>query len=174
MLPIESPRWGDLAQAFGSAEDVPRLLSALGEMDEPARRELWLGLWATLWRDGQVFSASFAALPHLVTFAGRVSAAERARALHLVGAIAVGRERPDAPPMPPDLAAAYDEGIARIPALIAAAMGEPWDADTTQVLAGVLAIAKGHRGFGNAVLALEPLMTCPVCGELHTAPGWGR
>jgi hypothetical protein len=119
-----------------------------------------------------VFTASYAAAPHLVAFAARVPAAERARALHLVAAIEVGRRADVAPAVPDDLADGYRDAVARVPALVGACIEEPWDAGTTQALAGVLAIAKGHPHFGNTILSIEPLVACPVCGAMHAPAGW--
>ena len=174
MLPLDDDaRWRALSQAFGSAEDVPRLLAHLDLVDDRTRRELWLGLWGTLWRDGAAFTASYAAVPHLVAWAATREATECARALHLVGAIALARGHHGSPPLPGDLAAAYDDAIARVPEIVASRVAEPWDPDTTQVMASLLAIAKGHPGFGGAALQLEPIVTCPVCGDTHPPPGWG-
>ena len=173
MIPLDSPRWRELRQAYGSAEDIPRLLEHLPLVDDDGRRELWLGLWGTLCRRGDVYDASYAAVPHLVAFAATRPAAERARALHLVGAVEVGRRlAPGAPPLSPDLADAYHAALAEVPALVAGCAGEEWDADTAQVLAATIAIAKGYPRMGNVALHIEPMMSCPVCGAAHPPPGW--
>ena len=172
MLPLESDRWRELAQAYGAAQDIPRLIAHLDQVDDAVRRELWFGLWSTLCHRGEVYSASYAAVPHLVAFAARHSAAGAARALHLVGAIEVGRLTPGSAAVPPDLAAAYREALREVPAIVAARVVEPWDRDTVQTLCGVLAIAKGHPRFGNAALELEPMVACPVCDATHPPAGW--
>lgn len=172
MLTLESARWGELEQAYGSAEDIPRLLASLGSAGDAERGELWFGLWGTLCREGEVYTASYAAAPHLVAFAGEGSAARAAEALHLVGAIDAGRVTAGAPPVPDDLLPPYRDALREVPRLIAARAEEPWDADTTQVLSAVLAIAKGHPRFGNAALQLEASMRCPICRAAHATAGW--
>ena len=172
MLDLESPRWGELEQAYGSAEDIPRLLAHLERTDERERRELWFGLWSTLCRDGEVYSASYAALPHLVAFATRRRAAAGAEALHLAGGIEVGRLSEGAPPLPEDLASGYERALGEVPRLIAGWIDERWEPDTVQVLASVLAIAKGHPRFGAAALLLDAAVSCPVCGASHPPAGW--
>src|SRR4051812_41010928 len=107
MLDLDSPRWAQLKQAYGTAEDVPRLLAFLDEAGDRERGELWFGLWSTLCRDGEVFSASYAAVPHLVAFAARRNAARGAESLHLVGAIEVGRLSAGGPGVPEDLFDGY-------------------------------------------------------------------
>ena len=174
-LPLASGRWRELAQAYGPADDVPRLLELLELLDAVGDREraaLWFGLWSLLCHDGAVYSASYAAVPHLVAFAERWPLGERAQALHLVGAVEAGRHDPGAPPLPSDLVRAYHTALARVAPLVARSVAEPWDADSAQVMAGVLAIAKGHPRFGRAALALEPVVTCPVCGSPHAPAGW--
>jgi hypothetical protein len=172
MLDLEDPRWGELEQAYGTAEDIPRLLAHLPGLDERARGELWLGLWSTLCRDGDVYSASYAAVPHLVAFAARQSVAAGAESLHLVGAIEVGRLSAGAPGMPSDLGDDYRGALGQVPRLIAEWAAEPWGPDTAQVLSAVLAIAKGHPRFGAAALLLEPAVVCPLCGGSHAPAGW--
>ena len=173
MLELDSPRWGELTQAYGTAEDIPKLLVHLAGAGDGERRELWFGLWSTLCHQGEVYSASYAAHPHLVRLAGGGwPAAWAAEALHLVGAIEVGRATPGSPPVPEDLAEAYRDAMRAVPAIVAARVGEPWSADTTQVLTAVLAIAKGHIRFGNAALLLESAVECPVCGASHAPAGW--
>lgn len=172
MLELESPRWRELRQAYGTAEDIPRLLEVLDRANDEERRELWFGLWSTLCHQGDVYSASYAALPHLVRLAGGWGAERAAEALHLAGAIEVGRVTPGSPALPEDLADAYREGMEELPRVVAARIAEPWSADTTQVMSAVLAIAKGHVRFGNAALMLESSVECPVCGAAHVPPGW--
>ena len=172
MLPLDGPRWQELAQAYGPANDIPRLLDALERVSDLERPELWFGLWATLCSGGRVYSAAYAAVPHLVGFAERRPLADRVQALHLVGAVEAGRRHEHAPALPFDLTGAYEEAVARVAPLIARSVGEPWDADTAQVLAGVLAIVKGHPQFGMAALSLEPVVVCPACGTAHPPAGY--
>lgn len=172
ILDLDSPRWGELRQAFGTAEDIPKLLRLLGDVEEGTRRDVWYGLWGTLCREGEVHSASFAAVPHLVEYARGRPPALGAEAMHLVGAIEIGRLADGAPAVPEELAAGYRSALAELPMLIAGWAGEAWDADTTQVLSAVLAIAKGHPRFGAAALLLEPSVVCPICGSAHAPAGW--
>jgi hypothetical protein len=169
MLPLASDAWGGLRHAFGTAEDVPRLIEHLPMVSEAQRRELWFGLWHLLWREGSAYPASVAAVPHLVSFAATVGAAERAVALHLAGAIVTA---PVEGEVAPSLVQALREATVRIPSLVCGCLDEPWAPDTTQVMCAVLAIAKGHAALGGAVLALEAATECRVCGSTHPTAGW--
>lgn len=172
-LSLESPRWRELTQAYGTAEDIPALIAYLDLAGEEERGEIWFGLWSTLCHQGDAYSGSYAAVPHLVAYAAPPRPpAECARALHLVGAVEIARIGDRGPSLPDDLADAYRDALAAVPAIVAAHVGAAWDADTTQIFAGVLAITKGHPRFGNAALSLEPLLACPECDASYPPPGW--
>ncbi|WP_211371792.1 hypothetical protein [Marilutibacter maris] len=67
MLNLDSPRWSELQHAYGSAADIPGRLRELRDMPEAkGDSEPWFGLWSALAHQGDVFPASFAALPHVV------------------------------------------------------------------------------------------------------------
>lgn len=173
-LALGSPRWRELAQAYGGAEDVPRLVEHLALVDADERRQLWFGLWSTLCPRGEPFDAAYAAVPHLVAFVrdGSHGAAECARALHLVAAVELGRLRPGAVPVPADLTPAYRAALAALPAAVGAVLAERWDDDTTQILVSALALAKGHARLGGAALGLGEAIACPACGTAVPTPGW--
>ena len=68
MLSLDSPRWGELEHAYGSAEDVPALLVALLACPKSeGQREPWFSIWSALAHQGDVYSASFAAVPHVIS-----------------------------------------------------------------------------------------------------------
>jgi len=67
MLSLESPRWSELTHAYGCASDIPALLRQLMAVsDANADEEPWFTLWSALAHQGDVYSASFAAVPHVV------------------------------------------------------------------------------------------------------------
>ena len=65
MIELKSPRWSKLRQAYGAATDVPDLLQRLADGD---REAIW-ELYATICHQGTVYSASYAAVPHLAKIA---------------------------------------------------------------------------------------------------------
>lgn len=67
MLNLESPQWAELEHAYGSASDIPILLKQLvGFPTSKGTSEPWHSLWSSLAHQGDVYSASFAAVPHVV------------------------------------------------------------------------------------------------------------
>jgi hypothetical protein len=83
-IDFDSPDWGKLADAFGSAACIPALLERLQTQDLDALDELY----TRICHQGSVYSASFAAFPRLVQIAKSSDVIKfRADILSLVGAI---------------------------------------------------------------------------------------
>lgn len=67
LLSLDSPRWSTLHHAYGVASDIPELLRDLESLpDANGESEPWFSLWSALAHQGDVYSASFAAVPHVV------------------------------------------------------------------------------------------------------------
>jgi hypothetical protein len=155
-LDLASPRWAELLQAHGSAEDIPRLLEALAMIEgERERAELWFGIWATLCPDGQVYSAAYAAVPHLLAITERKQLDERVAAMHVVAAVEVARHQPGAPAVPDDLVMAYALAIESLPLRVVQMTAAKWDAVSAQILAAALLVGKRQPALARAVLALD-------------------
>lgn len=88
--------WSRLKHAYGSASDLPRLFDEIG--DPELAEVAWDELWASLYHQGSVYTASFAALPVLTDIAtgGRPSGRKpsgRRQALGLAGRIVVEEQQ---------------------------------------------------------------------------------
>jgi hypothetical protein len=67
MLLLQSPQWSELKHAYGSAKNIPALLQQLeGFPTSEGTNEPWFTLWSSLCHQGDIYSASFAAVPHIV------------------------------------------------------------------------------------------------------------
>jgi hypothetical protein len=78
------PNWKELKHAYGSAEDIPEIISAL--TPDP-RSSAWDDLWSRVCHQGTTYSASPAVLPFLLSLASNWNAANRAMPLALAGSI---------------------------------------------------------------------------------------
>ena len=155
MLAFDSPRWRELTQAHGTAEDIPRLLDALATTDDvQGRTELWFGLWATLCPNGRLHDAAYAAVPHVLAITREMGAAERGAAMHLAAEVETLRHDGMAPPIPHDLVPAYALVIESLPSLVAEMATVPWDAELGQVMAAALLAGKRQPALARAILAL--------------------
>jgi hypothetical protein len=170
MLSLDSPRWAELMQAYGTAEDVPRLLEALACIGrEEARAEVWFALWRTLHRPGEVFTASYAAAPHLLAIGAGFGLRERAQAVHLLTRIETSRREPSSAPIPGDLVEAYALAVDSLPELVAAVAAEPWPPDVAQIFAAAMLAGKRQLELARGVLELGRTLTCPTCGTHYVA-----
>lgn len=108
--------WGALPHANGAAADIPPLLRAARSAPPPAsyKDEPWYSLWSALCHQGDVYWASYAALPELVDVAVTRQDAGRGEAILLAASIELARHSEFAPEMPPQLAEAYDRALDRV------------------------------------------------------------
>ena len=106
--------WSELTHAYGPATDIPGLLGAL--RTAPAQRkytdEPWFSLWSTLCHQGDVYTASYAALPELVKIAADREPGVAVECLHLAALIELERHKATAPAIPEHLRVAYDNALA--------------------------------------------------------------
>lgn len=155
MIPLDSPRWAELAHAFGTAEDIPRLLEALAVMEgERERAELWFGVWATLCPEERSVTAGYAAAPHLLAIAERHGELEQVTSLHVVATIEMNRHVAGSPSIPADVLESYALAIESLPRRVAALIEQPWDASSAQVLTAALLVGKRQPVLARAVLGL--------------------
>jgi len=105
--------WKSLQHAYGPATDIPALLdqAKTAEPSDDYRAEPWYSLWSSLAHQGDVYSASYAAVPELIALAGSRTDSAGIETLLLAASIELDRQSPSAPPIPPDLRSAYDAAL---------------------------------------------------------------
>src|SRR5262245_26715391 len=101
MIPLDSGRWLELRDAYGSAAGIPSILRAIAA--GKATDEEWGELWSRTYHQGNIFEASYAIVPHLVNIA-RDPAQTRWDLLALPAAVEVARLRGAGPRVSSDLA----------------------------------------------------------------------
>ena len=153
MLDVTSPRWRELTQTYGTAEDIPRLLDALATHEyEAERQELWFGLWATLCPEGNVQTAAYASVPHVLRIARARTAGEQVAALHFAASVETARHIAGAPPIPHELVPAYALAVESLPAMVASLADSPWDEPTARIMAAALLAGKRHAALARTLL----------------------
>jgi hypothetical protein len=156
VLSLESPRWNELRHAYGAATDTPELLARLDALPQSqGEDEPWFTLWSSLAHQGDVYSASFAAVPHVVEALSRAPLNADSAYFQFPAWVEVCRKR-GAVAVPPDLEADYFASLSRMPGLIAAASAREWDSDFLQCAMAALAAAKGSAQLAEAALELSP------------------
>jgi hypothetical protein len=156
MLSLESPRWKELKHAYGVASDTPTLLRQLGTLpDASGQSEPWFTLWSSLAHQGDVFSASFAAVPHVIHALSGNPLAASATYFHFPAWVEICRQRLGMA-VPEELQGPYFNALSQLPALAAAASARPWDSEMLSCVLAAVAVAKGDSHVAEAVLELSP------------------
>jgi hypothetical protein len=155
MIGLESPRWSELKHAYGDAGNIPALLRQLEAMPRDGSEDPWFTLWSALAHQGDVYPASFAAVPHVVRALAAAPALAGPSFFHFPAWIEICRQRNNVP-IPSDLAGPYFEALAQLPSLVAAAAARSWDAEVLVCALSAIAASKGEAAVAEAVLELTP------------------
>jgi hypothetical protein len=149
------PDWRELKHAYGSAEDIPAIISALTpDPKSPA----WEDLWSRVCHQGTTYSASPAVLPFLLSVASNWSTTDRAMPLTLAGSIVVA---------PQTILDGYEETVEGLRALALDTVKNPGLSreDRIYIMQSVLAF-QGDRLWGRVLDHLEGgefPASCPAC-----------
>jgi hypothetical protein len=159
MLLLESPRWADLTHAYGPASDIPALLRVLEKLPEcRGEEEPWFTLWSALAHQGDVYSASFAAVPYVVKALATDPARADSAYFQFPAWVEICRHRKGVT-IPQDLKSAYDAALRQLPTLVAAAAAREWDSAFLRSALSAIAASKGHADVAEAVLELDSEVT---------------
>ena len=161
MLSLDSPRWSELQHAYGGAADIPALLKHLVEVPSSENNnEPWFSIWSALAHQGDVYSASFAAVPHVIEALASAPLRADFSYFQFPAWVEVCRAK-NSVSVPEDIAPAYFQSLSRLPALVAAASSRQWDEGFLCCALSAVAAAKGQPAVAEAVLELSP----EVAGE---------
>jgi hypothetical protein len=156
MLALDDERWKELKDAYGSAGEIPALLLQLESLPSArADEEPWESLWSALAHQGDVYSASFAAVPHVVQALSQDPLLAGSTYFHFPAWVEICRIKTQVE-IPPDLQESYFEALARLPSLVAAASAKKWEPDFLACSLSAIAAAKGQVAVAEAVLELTP------------------
>ena len=158
--------WERLCHAYGSAGDIPALLRAVESL--PAYvggdGDPYYDLWSALCHQGTIYTASYAAVPHLVRIADGAPPGYAALSLvHLAAYIEFERDGVEDPEVPPHVAEAYRAAVRELPRVtLPLLLGATDDRDARMALF-VLAACAGRR---DMALAIDDLSADIVEGIL--------
>lgn len=152
-LALDSPMWAELSCAYGDGAGIPKMLSAIAEPGRSDDVEIWEALWSGLAHQGDVYSASFAAVPHIVDLAIR-GPASVVNHLHMPTWIEICRQN-TGQQVPPQLSAAYFDALAALPGIAVASLSENPDREPVIAAMAAIAIASGHIKLAEATLEMS-------------------
>ena len=174
MLELNSPRWEELSHAYGEASNIPGLIEQL-KITPPSTKfksEPWYSIWSSLCHQNDVYTASYAAVPHIVASAATKPVRERLAFFNFVTWVEVCRHRRTAPTMPSDLESAYSDSLQHTRELLLECFGTQWDEDEQKILLGALAVVQGQPRLGAAIIDLEKDTDCPNCNKVFLTKGY--
>jgi len=160
MLPLDDPRWSKIDDAYGPASKIPHLLRDLEKLPaiEDFHAEPYHSLWSALCHQGDVYPASYAAVPHLIRIVEETGNKFEPSILMLVHSIIVARAEGRSGPIPDEFAAAYERALARIPLVASKLLLEKLSLRQLGTLYGACASAMGHPIVAEAMFQLTPEM----------------
>ena len=158
MLSLDSSEWGEVSHCYGPASDLPPLLRQLAE--DPSRNEkstdkVWESLWSALCHQGDVYQASYVAVPHLVAIASEAKGPIDFSFFLLPALIEVARANGRGPTVLSQYRDAYFAALRSIEDCVARLANEPWSKDLTISIAAALAAIKGHHRVAEAIGNLD-------------------
>jgi hypothetical protein len=132
------------------------LLKQLAEVpDSSDDKEPWFTLWSSLAHQGDVYPASFAAVPYVVQALSSSPLKADFTYFQFPAWVEICRKKNNVT-IPEDIAPSYFEALSRLPALVAAASAREWDADFLSCALSAIAAAKGQANIAEAVQELSP------------------
>ena len=167
MLSLQSKRWSELQHAYGSAADIPALLERLGELPKSeGEAEPWFTLWSALAHQGDVYSASFASVPHVVAALATAPSKVDESFFQFPAWVEICRAKNQVE-IPEDLKASYFESLARLPGLVSQAANRHWEAGFLACALSAIAAAKGQHAIAEAVLEMSSPQVAEKFLEWH-------
>ena len=156
MLSLDNSRWSELQHAYGAASDIPALLKQLADLPSSENdSEPWFSLWSALAHQGDVYSASFAAVPHVIAALAAAPLKAGFSYFQFPAWVEVCRKK-NGVEIPEDLKAAYFDSLSQLPSLVATAAAQEWEPELLVCALSAIAAAKGQTSVAEAVLELTP------------------
>jgi len=155
MLSLDSPEWSNLEHAYGSASDIPDLLRQLATLpSSEGNSEPWFSIWSALAHQGDVYTASFAAVPHVVRFLAAAPAVAPFVYFQFPAWVEICRQRHGLT-VPDDLSSYYFTALKMLGNLVCAASSKDWDHDFLVCALAAMAVSKGFPLIAEAIQELD-------------------
>lgn len=156
MLSLDSQKWSELKHAYGSASNIPDLLRQLETLPaSEGDKEPWFSLWSSLAHQGDVYSASFAAVPYVVQALKQSPTTADFAYFQFPAWVEICRQK-NSIQVPKDLETSYFASLKLLPSLVAVAAEREWD---SKLLCCVLSAIAASKGFGSVAEAVMEINT---------------
>ncbi|WP_237057520.1 hypothetical protein [Microbulbifer sediminum] len=147
------PNWERLNHAYGTAENVPALLEAIAVFPDESsyEEEPWFSLWSCLYHQGDIYPASFAAVPEIVK---RLTADPEKATISffaLPASIEVARAKQGLV-VPEELEVEYFHSLAELGRIATAAIGAEKSQEISRAVLAAFAISVKQHGYAEIIL----------------------
>jgi hypothetical protein len=116
--------------------------------------EPWFSLWSALAHQGDVYTASFAAVPHVVRVLATSPSSASSTCFQFPVWVQICRQRHNLT-VPEELSASYFTALEKLGHLVCAASSSDWDFEFLRVALSAMAISKGSALMAEALLELD-------------------
>lgn len=156
MLELDSNQWQNLEDAQGNAQSIALLLQDLQTAPPPEdfEQEPWYSLWNRLCNDNTVYTASYAAFPHIIEIAN-ITAQDKKEHIILASSIEIYRHQANAPAIPKFLEKSYKKSLKKALKITKEYFLTIEDEETCQLILAAMAAFKGYPQLGYAITLLE-------------------
>lgn len=145
MLSFDDPRWAELEAGYRTLTDLRPLLRQLETA--PDSQQAWSALWEEVYHQGDVGSASYAVVPHVVRI-HRLRGAVDWNAYALVASVEAARGVRDNPDVPPWARADYEAALREMAETGLSELPRAKSPEAARSILAVLALAFGARDYG--------------------------
>jgi hypothetical protein len=167
VLSLQSKRWSELEHAYGNAANIPSLLEKLKALPESRDdAEPWFTLWSALAHQGDVYPASFAAVPHVIVALGTAPSRADASYFQFPAWVEICRAKNQVE-IPEDLKTPYFESLDRLPGLVLQAASRQWEASHLACALSAIAVAQGQHSIAEALLEMSSPQVAEKFLEWH-------
>lgn len=149
--------WSMLPHAYGPAGDIPPLLRRLGVDPTPKNPndEPWFTLWSALCHQGDVYSASYAAVPEIVHIGLAAKGPIDIGFFMLPACIEVARSTGHGPALSDAVTGPYRLALRQLHDCAYAHADDQWDSYMAQSIAAALSASKGQIELAKALVNLD-------------------
>jgi hypothetical protein len=167
MLDLSGPRWKKLEYLQQS-----RRLLKTAAPSESYQSEPWNSRWGSLCHQSDVYTASYAAVSHIIHLGLKRPVSERFDFSLRSAKIEAMRCKKASPHVPRDLKSSYEDAIRSGYALVKSSLGHSWSEEAYRVMLGALLVFRGNPALGNMLLDFDGDWQCPNCETVFPPLGY--
>ena len=147
--------WEHLNHAYGNATNIPQLLAQLSAYPKEANyeEEPWFSLWSSLYHQGNIFSASFAAVPEIVKLILLAPECVTPSFFNLPSSIEIARQKSNLE-IPIELLGSYQSAISELGKCALVCIQHNREEELTRAATAAFAVSAGQIEYAEMLLEI--------------------